>query len=201
MKKVSNANNNSCAVKDILDALSDAASDHDDVALGTIRDAIRHRGYGPFLIVPAVLEVTPIGAVPGVPSLRALIISRLALQIALGRKDMWLPSFVENLSISADKLQKSVKKLRSFGERVDHWFHGRLPILTINLAIRVAAVAALALCLTVPPLELVPFASSLPMSAIAFLGLEILMRDGLLMLAGYAAALIAVAAGYGFIGL
>jgi len=198
---VSNANNNSGAVEDILDALSDAANERDDVALGTIRDAVGHRGYGPFLIVPAVLELTPIGAVPGVPSLLALIISTFALQIALGRKDMWLPSFVENLSIGADKLQKAVKKLRPFGEKVDHWFHGRLAILTSNVAIRIAAVAALALCLTVPPLELVPFASSLPMSAIAILGLAILMRDGLLMLAGYVAALIAVAAGYGFIGL
>ncbi len=198
---MSNANNSDGAVEDIIDALSDAANEQDDVALGTIRDAVGHRGYGPFLIVPAVLEVTPIGAVPGVPSLLALIISTFALQIALGRKDMWLPRFVENLSIGADKLQKAVKKLRPFGEKVDHWFHGRLPILTSDLAIRIAAVAALALCLTVPPLELVPFASSLPMSAIAILGLAILMRDGLLMLAGYAAALIAVAAGYGFIGL
>ena len=52
-----------------------------------------------------------------------------------------------------------------------------------------------ALCCTVPPLELIPFASSAPMLAIAAFGLAILVRDGLLMLVALALSLLAVGLG------
>ena len=42
--------------------------------------------------------------------------------------------------------------------------------------------AILLLCCTVPPLEFLPFASSIPMLAIAVLGLALTVRDGALVL-------------------
>ncbi|HSJ79430.1 MAG TPA: exopolysaccharide biosynthesis protein, partial [Erythrobacter sp.] len=45
---------------------------------------------------------------------------------------------------------------------------------------------------TVPPLELVPFGSTAPMLAIAAVGLALLVRDGLLMIAATGIALAAV---------
>ena len=57
---------------------------------------------------------------------------------------------------------------------------------------RIAAVMVMALCLTVPPLELVPFGSTAPMLAIAAFGLALLVRDGLLMIAALAFSLSAV---------
>ena len=50
----------------------------------------------------------------------------------------------------------------------------------------------LLLCCLVPPLELVPFASSAPMLAIAAFGLALMVRDGLLMLAAFTLSLGAV---------
>ena len=60
---------------------------------------------------------------------------------------------------------------------------------------KVAAVMILLLCLTVPPLEFLPFASSAPMLAIAAFGLALTVRDGLLML--IATALSVAAIGFG----
>lgn len=60
---------------------------------------------------------------------------------------------------------------------------------------RIAAVFVFLLCLTVPPLEFVPFASSAPMLAIAALGLAILVRDGLLMLVASGLSLTALGVG------
>lgn len=200
MSDTSEDNCTTPSVEGILDELEGAAQGQDSVNIATIVEAVGHRGYGPFLTVPALLELSPIGAVPGVPTVLALIISTFALQIALGRHNMWLPDFIERWSVSAGKVQKAVEKLRPAGKKMDHWFHGRLPVFANNVAIRAAAVAAIALCMTVPPLEVVPFASSVPMAAIAILGVAILVRDGALMLAGYTAALIAVATGYGMFG-
>ena len=60
---------------------------------------------------------------------------------------------------------------------------------------RRAAAVVVALCCTVPPLELIPFASSAPMLAIAAFGLAILVRDGLLMLVALALSALAVGLG------
>ncbi|KAF0675102.1 ExoD protein [Profundibacterium mesophilum KAUST100406-0324] len=188
------------AVEGIFDALEEATKGRDRVTLGTIVEAIGSRGYGPFLTVPALFEITPIGAIPGVPTLIALIIVLFAVQIAAGRDHLWLPGFVKNRSLESTKIDKAVDKMRPVGRKMDRWLRNRLRVFASDMGVRIAAVAAIALCLTVPPLEIVPFASSAPMIAIAILGLAILVRDGALMLAGYAMALGAVAIGIGMLG-
>ena len=55
------------------------------------------------------------------------------------------------------------------------------------------------LALTVPPLELLPFASSAPMAAIAMFGLALLVHDGALMIAAWLLAGMAVAFGFGLL--
>jgi len=65
--------------------------------------------------------------------------------------------------------------------------------------IRLSAVACILLALTVPPLELLPFASSAPMAAIAMFGLALLVHDGALMIAAWLLAGMAVAFGFGLL--
>lgn len=179
-------------VNEILEDLSRCAEQKDDVAIGQITESFGHRGFGPFLIVPSLIELTPLGGVPGVPSILALIIALFAGQIALGRKHMWLPGLVERREVKGPKVQKAVRKLRPLARWLDRWFHERLPRFTDTRSTRVAAVIVIAICLMVPPLELIPFASSAPMIAIAMIGLALTLRDGALMLAAYAVAAIGV---------
>ena len=90
--------------------------------------------------------------------------------------------------------------MRPLGRWLDRWFHGRLPRFTTERMTRVAAVMVVLLCVTVPPLELLPFASSAPMAEIAAFGLALIMRDGLLMVLGFALSALAVAGGLGLWG-
>lgn len=177
-------------VNSILDDLCETGETHGKVTLGQIREALGHRGFGPFFIVPALIEISPLGAVPGVPTLLALLISLFAGQIALGRRHMWLPDVVERRSLSADRLHGAVDKVRPVADWLDRWFHERLPRFAGPSARHGAAVLVLLLCLTVPFLELVPFASTGPMAAIALVGLAITVRDGALMLAAFAVAVL-----------
>ncbi len=57
------------------------------------------------------------------------------------------------------------------------------------------AAACLLLCLTVPPLELFPFASTAPMAAIALFGLAMTLRDGLVMALAFLASGAAIGVG------
>jgi hypothetical protein len=186
-------------VGDILDRLKDLGSDQDKATLGDMVEAFGSRGYGPFLIVPPLIELSPIGGIPGVPTVLAAIITLFAVQILFGREHMWLPGFLRKRTIKGEKLVKAADKLRPLAERMVRWFHNRLPVLTKGPAKRVAAGACIALACTVAPLELLPFASSAPMLAIAAFGVALLVRDGVLMIVAVLLALGAIGVGAGLL--
>lgn len=178
----------------ILDALHDLARQSSRVAAGDMVGAFGTRSYGPFLLVPALLELSPVGAVPGVPTLLAGIVVLFAVQMLFGRKRLWVPRFIERAQLPAPRVATSVRWLRPLAQRLDGWFHGRLERFTQGPFMRLAAAVCIALACTVPLLEVVPFASSIPMAAIALFGLALLVRDGALMLVACALASAAVAA-------
>lgn len=180
------------SVCDILNILRRTADRHDRVSIGDVLDAIGDRSYGPALLIPALIEITPIGGIPGLPTFLALIIAVAAVQLLLDKDHLWLPQFIQQRAVSADKLHKAADKLNPFAVRLDRWFHGRLRRFVRQPLPRIAAAIVVALCLTVPPLEFVPFASTGPMLAIAAFGLAMLVRDGLLMIAALAISLAAI---------
>lgn len=176
----------------ILEGLHKLARQGDAVKVGDMVGLVGTRSYGPFLVLPALLEITPVGAVPGVPTMLAVFIVLVASQLLLGRRQLWLPGFFERASLDARRLRKAVVRLRPVARRLDRWFHGRLEALTAGPLVRVAALVCIALACLVPPLDLVPFASSGPMAIIAMFGLALLVRDGVLMLLACAFAAIPV---------
>ncbi|CTQ34027.1 exopolysaccharide biosynthesis protein [Jannaschia rubra] len=174
---------------DILDALDETTEDGDSVSIGQISDKLGHRGAGAALVVPAAIEWTPIGGIPGVPTFIALIIAIFAGQILWGRDDLWLPHWVGKRSVSADKMGKAVDKLRGIARWSDRHLGRHLTVLVDGPAPRLAALAVLGLCLTIPPLELLPFASSIPTGAIMLFGIAMVTRDGRVMAMAWAAFL------------
>ena len=185
------------SVGDILDRLNELAEEKDAISLGQTIEAFGNRSYAPFLIVLPLIDISPVGSIPGLPTLLALIIVLTAVQLLFGRTHMWLPRFLGNRSLSSGKVKKAVEKVRPVGKWMDKWFHGRLPALTQGPMIRVAATAIIVLTLAVPPLELLPLATTAPMAAIAAFGMALLVRDGLLMIVAFVAAAGALAAAAG----
>lgn len=175
-------------VNEILDELCYTAGNKEKITVGEIAESLGHRGFGPFLSVPALIEITPIGGIPGVPSVLALIIALFAVQIVFRRKYMWLPDFIERRSVSEDRIESATRRLRPLADWLDRWFHERLPRFADSGSSKVAAAIVILLCLTVPPMELLPFASTIPMGTIALIGLALTVRDGALMLAAYVLA-------------
>lgn len=176
----------------IVDDLSALVQDDRIVRLGQIVDAFGSRGFGPLIFVPAVVELTPVGGIPGLPSLLALFISLIAVQILMGRAGFWLPSAIRDRDVDEHKVRQTVSYVKPVARRMDRWFGRRLRPFTIGVGRQLAAVVVITLCLTVPALELIPFASSAPMLAIAVIGLALTAEDGLLMLVGMSLALAAL---------
>lgn len=183
------------SVTQVLGELDDLAATRDEVFIGDVLDDFGKRSFGPFIMLPALMEMTPIGGIPGVPTFLALIIALTAIQLLMGREHVWMPDFIQRRSVSGKKLHMAVGKMRGFADFLDRHSEGRLEALTEGFMPKLVAVVVLLLCCTVPPLELLPFASSIPMLANAILGLALTVRDGALLLASLIFTLFASAVG------
>ena len=176
------------SVEDVLDELDELAEEGDQVCVREVLDDFGGRSFGPFIMIPAMLELTPVGGIPGVPTFLALVILLVAGQLLFGKDHVWMPGFIQKRAVESDKLHKAVEKLRGIAHWLDEHSKDRLAFLTEGWWLRVAAGVVMVLCLAVPPLEVLPFASSLPMLAIIMIGLALTVRDGALVLAALAFA-------------
>ena len=182
-------------VEDVIGELDELASQNDEVCIGDVLDDFGARSFGPVIMIFALVEITPIGAIPGFPTALASIIALIALQLLFGKEHIWMPQFIQKRAVESKKLHKSVGKLRGIAHWLDEHSKDRLSALTQGVWLKVAALAIIILCVTVPPLEVLPFASSGPMLAIAAIGLALIVRDGLVMLFALALAVAALGGG------
>ncbi|WP_063359815.1 exopolysaccharide biosynthesis protein [Aurantiacibacter luteus] len=180
------------SVGDILDCLEELSEECDSISVERIVGAFGTRTFGPAIMVPALLEITPVGAIPGVPTFLAVTIALVAGQKMLGKRHLWLPKLIADRCVSAEKLRVATHKLRPLAGFLDRHFHRRLKAMTRAPFAQIAAGVIIVLCLAVPFLEVLPFASSAPMLAIAGFGLAVLVRDGVLMALALAASLSAI---------
>jgi len=169
-------------INDILDDLENLADDESDVSVRDVQNKIGHRGAGVFLLVPGLLGMSPLGGIPTVPTLMALVTAVAAIQIAIGKSNLWLPSVLADRAVDDDRLKRAVSKGRGPARWLDRHFGKRLESLTGEVMVRVAAAICIALAATCPPLEVVPFAALIPLAGIALFGLAITLRDGAAML-------------------
>lgn len=183
------------ALTDVVEELEKASEGGDTVEVGHLIDALDHRGYGPALAALPLIELTPIGGIPGFPTFLALTLAILTVRLLMGYEHFWAPGWLRRRKLKSERVIKSVEWLKPVSLRIDAKLHERLSRFAGPTGRRVACTVILGLLLTVPPLELVPFATSGPMIVIAIFGLGLLYCDGLLMLLGFVGSAIAVVGG------
>ena len=74
----------------VVDIMADAGTD-ERVCVGDLVDEIDGNAFGPLMLVPALIAVTPASGIPGLTATCGLIIALIAVQIVLRRKALWLP--------------------------------------------------------------------------------------------------------------
>jgi hypothetical protein len=183
------------SVGEILDCLDGLAVESERVSLGAVVESFGHRGYGAVLMVPVLIDWSPLGGIPGVQSFLALVAAIVSAQMLVGREHLWLPGFVARRAIGSARLRAAAARMRGVARFMDRHFHGRLQRLTRAPFSRIAAALVIAICLTVPPLDLIPFGGSGPMLAVAFIGLALLVGDGVLLLVALTLSVGAIALG------
>jgi hypothetical protein len=170
-------------LEDVLGELDKAAkSNGAKVSVGEIVETVGKRSFGPLLLLGGLLGMTPVAAIPSAPSIIALITLLVSVQLLLGRESIWIPRFLQKLSVKADRVTKAVKVSRKPARFVDRLVRPRLQVLTHPTADRIVAAACVLIALCVPPLEFLPFVAFVPSLAIAAFGLGLIARDGLVVL-------------------
>lgn len=177
----------------VLDHMDDKIRG-DKATIGDVVEAFGGRGYGPLLLAFAMIELLPTGAIPGVPTLVSILILLIASQLSLGRPVPWISKALARRSFSQSKFDKIRSKIRPLTRKLDKVIKPRLETFAGTVAARLAGIICILLACTMPPLELIPFASSAPSSAIALFGIGLSAQDGLILLIAFVTAGIAIAA-------
>ena len=150
----------------------------------------RGQGLAPVVTLLTLPVLMPMP--PGVSMVLALPLLFAAPQMMIGRKDLWLPRPLACQAIDRDRLQKGVKKVMPWVERVERVVKPRLSFLTGHIGAVVAgAVCTLMAVVLVLPL---PFANLFPALTVLAVSLGLTRRDGLAVIVGCAVLAIAVTA-------
>lgn len=173
---------------DVLDQLVLACKGGRDgqVAVADVQQVIGQRSFGPMLLVPGLIGLSPIGAIPGLPGVMAIIELFFAGQILLGRRNPWLPGVVARRSMSAGRLERGIAAIRPYARWVDRYLlRPRLTILTRGPFFVAIALMCVLLSLIMPIIEVVPLAGIAPNAALTAFGLAVTAHDGVWALAAF----------------
>ncbi|WP_242597204.1 exopolysaccharide biosynthesis protein [Billgrantia sulfidoxydans] len=160
------------------------------VSLGDLLDEVGRRSFAPLLLVPGIITLMPVvGDIPGVPTLMALLVLLVAVQLLFRAHHFWIPGFLLNRSVSRQKLDKAIGWSRRPARWVDKWLKPRLTFLTHGAGIVAVALACILIALAMPPMEVVPFTANGAGFALTLFGLSLMAHDGLLAAVAFAVTL------------
>jgi hypothetical protein len=177
----------------LLDVL-DAAAVGEKVSVQDILNKIGERSIMPIVLVIALMLVSPLSGIPGLPTLSSVVILLVMAQALARRRHLWLPPILRNRKVRSARLIKSVGRMRGMAAWIDGHSRPRLRILTSGPLRWLTLVACTLVPMVWPFLELLPFVTSIGAGAVALMSFGLLTRDGLYVLLGYLVIAVMVAA-------
>lgn len=159
--------------------------EEDSVSVGHIIEKFKYRGFGPLLLVPALIVVLPTGAIPLVPALAGLIIGFVCLQILIGREHPWLPKRLKEFSIPKSKLENGVERSKKYTKKIDRVLRRRLKILVNPVSTKMIAVICILLGIGMIFIGFIPMLPATLALPVLFFGLGYIAQDGVVIIAGF----------------
>ncbi|MEW4565917.1 exopolysaccharide biosynthesis protein [Bremerella sp. JC770] len=169
---------------DVLEQMK-ANTDGDQVTLEDTLDALDSRSFGPLLLVPAIMAVSPIGAIPGMSIVTGCVLMLIAVQMIFSSGRPWLPQRLLDFSFSRETFAKGIDKSMPWAKWLDGYTDRRMEMITQSPFHYVIAAIIAFLALLFIPLAFLPFAVAIPGTAIALFALGMTVRDGLLVITGF----------------
>lgn len=173
-------------LQQLLDRLDNAATG-ERVDVACMMEAVGRSSFGALLLLGGLVTLSPLDIVPGIPTLIALAVLLVCVQLLAGRRHFWLPAWVLRRSITRQRFRRALRWLRTPARFGDRLVRPRLTALTTDAAAKVIAVGCVVVALAMPVMEVVPFSANLAGIALTAFGLSVIVHDGLLALVAFAA--------------
>ncbi len=164
------------------------------IAIAQLVHAFGARGYGLLLFIFALPNMIP-NPFPGVSSLLGLPLLLLAWQMARGSPEPYLPRRLAERTLSTAQLRTIALKAGPWVARVEKFLRPRPGWITARGGERVIGWASL--LLSIPILLPGPGTNGAPSWAIGLMAIGFLQRDRMLIYAGLAFGVVAMALGIG----
>ncbi|MDA7426813.1 exopolysaccharide biosynthesis protein [Thalassococcus lentus] len=146
---------------------------------------IGEQSFAPLILIPALILVSPLSAIPGSPTVGMIVIATVTLQALVGRRHLWLPGFITRRQIAASRLKAGLNWLAGPAAFVDRHSRNRLRLLVQPPLDRLVHVAILCTVLPWPLLEPFPMLTSFGAGAVSLLAIGLVLHDGLYAVMGF----------------
>lgn len=170
----------------LLDDLARLALSRDKITVAELIEAIGARGFGPLLVMLSAFLILPIGMVPGIPGVAAIIMILIGGRMMTGETRLWIPGRLGRAEFSGHLLAVSVARAQPAVLWLRPLLAPRLPFLIDSLVM--SRVVALILMVTGAVIFVAGFIPGLPFVLslhVLVLGMALSTRDGLVALVGY----------------
>ena len=155
------------------------------------------KGFALLIVILGLPNCIPLMP-PPIPLICGFLLIGVAAQIGFGRKSPWAPRFVLARSVAladvrkaAEKAMPYVRKMERFSRPRLQWFDPGLGTLLVALFVAVLAIGVITAA---------PFIGQVPWGlAVCLMGLGLVERDGVLVIASFVAALFAAFLSAGFV--
>ena len=174
------------SLAEVVEQVTHSGEPGEPISVDEIIEAIGQRSFGPLIVVPGLIVLSPLSGMPGVPTLGGIAVLMIAGQMLLGRESPWLPELLRRRTISNDRMAKAGSFLMPVARFVDRFTGRRLVWLTRKPYSYLIAAACVLIALVMPPLEVIIFANVVTAAAISAFGLALVADDGLLAAVAFA---------------
>ena len=170
-----------------------AALPQERVTLAEIRDLVGQDGLLLLTAFLTLVFMVPV-SIPGVSTVFGGAILLIGVSRLLGR-NLWLPGFMTQRVLPADKVRAALGKGGKWLHRLERVSRPRRLSWMVSAGLMDGlsnAAIVLGAILLMAPFGLIPFSNTLPALALLFLSIGLLQRDGLFILLGHLSNLVTI---------
>ncbi len=168
----------------------------DRLTVGDIVAALRDRAFSLLVVVLGLPNCLPMP--PPIPLVCGLLLALVAVQIAAGRPTPWLPRGLLHRSISRQDAERAIMRALPILRQLERWSRPRMALFETPLAMRLVGLLLLGLALGL--LFAAPIIGQIPLGvAVCLVGLGLVERDGVVVLAGFAVGTFGLVLSLGFV--
>ena len=179
----------------ILTAL--VAQPSNRLTVGDILVVLRDRAFALLVVLLGLPNCLPMP--PPIPLVSGLLLALVAVQIIAGRPAPWLPRALLRRSIARADVERAVLRAAPIFRRLERFSRPRMTMLETAVSIRVIGVVLLILAVGII-FALPPIVGQIPLGiAVCLLGLGLVERDGVVVIAGLVIGSIGLTLNVGFV--